>query len=253
MIDFDNAETIPDSIKTLIKRNQKFIENELIFENRKALEGHKWSGGIITKNCFVDTAVYIRELLSYEQLIGFHCTKLIEPRNIYESGLKKLCMTEYEQRVMQFLREKLQDNKLISEISYSFSKLASNGGYDNRKNMIYFLINKSLIYDYGTIDFFKYFGGEIIRQITYNMKEIVYPILRRNGVPSVVSFEFSFTELPNCRQDNLIGALIKSQVLGMKMDVEGFIERNIEPKEIIKVYSNRNITKLQNSVASELV
>ena len=73
----------------------------------------------------------------------------------------------------QFLTDKLSDKKIIEEIDRCFKEYDNNGKYEHRENMIWFLINKSLVHDSGCKYFFKYFGGEVIRRVAYPLKKCV--------------------------------------------------------------------------------
>ena len=256
MIDFDNIDTIPNSIISLLRKNRNLIRDELMLDTKRVIAGHQWDGGIVTKENYEETCACIKDILCCEKIVGFHCTKLINPNGLYDNGLKKLRPGEYEIWMKQFLKDKLPEKKLIHEIEARFAEYDDNGEYEHRKNMIWFVINKSLVYDSGCKYFFKYFGGEVIRRVAYPLKEVVFPILIENGVPTVVAFEFGFNELPDYQQYNLVNALIESQVFEKsyryynEMRAEGYITRDVKPDEIVQIYSDNDIKKLKNAVVT---
>src|SRR5690625_175257 len=212
MIDFDQVDTIPGSIISLLDNKRDLIRKELVLETKRNLEGHQWKGGNVTTDIYDESFNKITELLYNEKIIGFHCTKLINPDKIFTTGLKKLNPEEYENWIIKNLEGKLLDKKMIVKIDKCFAEYKENGDYKYRENMIWFVINKSLIYDSGCNYFFKYYGGEVIRRVVDPIKDIVYPILVRIGIPTVVAFEFKFNELAEGHQHYLIKSFIESKV-----------------------------------------
>lgn len=258
MIDFDQIDTIPSSIISLLDKQGDLIREELVLETKRALAGHQWKGGTVTTDFYVESFDKITELLYNEKILGFHCTKLINPNEILTTGLKKLNPKEYENWMKKFLKGKLRDKKTIEKIEKCFAEYDGNGEYEHRENMIWFVINKSLVYDSDCKYFFKYYGGEVIRRVAYPIKDIVFPILIQTGIPTVVAFEFRFNELPDYQQHNLVKSLIESKVFEKSykyyrnMEAEGYIERDIEPQEIIKVFQDNDVKKLKNTVANKV-
>lgn len=254
MIDFDDIDTVPSSITSLLYKKRDLIREELLLETKKSLAGHQWKGGTVTTAIYKESFDKITELLYNEKIIGFHCTKLIKPNEIFTTCLKKLNPREYENWMKQFLKEKLPNKKTIAKIDKYFAEYNGNGEYEHRENMIWFVINKSLIYDSGCKDFFKYFGGEVMRRVAYPIKDIVYPILIQSGIPTVVAFEFKFNELPNDQQHNLVKSFIESKVFEKShkyyrnMEVEGYIKRDVKPEEIVQVFQDIDVEKLKQTV-----
>ena len=258
MIDFDQIETIPSSIISLLDKNRDLIRDELVLDTKRAIAGHQWEGGTVSKDNYNKVFQKITEQLSNKKIIGFHCTKLINPDEIITTGLKRLNSKEYELRMKKFLKEKIKDKKTIREIDKCFAEYNNNGNYKHRENMIWFVINKSLVHDSGCKYFFKYYGGEVIRRAAYSIKDVVFPILIQSGIPTVVAFEFDFKELADYHQDNLIKTLIESKVFEKSykyyrdMEAEGYIERDINSQEIIQVFYDNDVKKLKNTVANKL-
>jgi|GEM_PF-1114031 len=258
MIDFDQIETIPNSIISLLDKKRDLIKEELVLDTKRALAGHQWKSGAVTTDIYDESFAQITELLYDEKIVGFHCTKLLKPNEILATGLKKLDPKEYENWMKFFLKGKLPDKKTIKKIDKCFAEYDENGEYEHRENMIWFVINKSLVYDSGCKYFFKYYGGEVIRRVAYSIKDIVFPILIQAGIPTVVAFEFMFNELPDYQQHNLVKSLIESKVFEKSykfyrnMEAEGYIERDIQPEEIIQVFQDNDVEKLKNTVANTL-
>lgn len=258
MIDFDQIETIPNSIISLLDKKRDLIREELVLDTERTLAGHQWKGGAVTTNIYDESFAKITELLYGEKIVGYHCTKLIKPNEILATGLKKLNPKGYENWVKKFLKGKLQDRNIIKKIDECFAEYNENGEYEHRENMIWFVINKSLVNDSGYKYFFKYYGGEVIGRAAYSIKDIVFPILIQAGTPTVVAFEFRFNELPDYQQHNLVKSLIESKVFEKSyknyrnMEAEGYIKRDIEPEEIIQVFQDNDVEKLKNTVANKV-
>ncbi|MBE9467082.1 MAG: hypothetical protein IMY72_02030 [Bacteroidetes bacterium] len=88
MIDFDQIDTIPSPIISLLDKKRDLIREELVLDTKRALAGHQWKGGIVTTKNYDETFEIIKEILSNEKILGFHCTKLINPNEILTTGLK---------------------------------------------------------------------------------------------------------------------------------------------------------------------
>lgn len=256
MIDFDNISTIPNSILSLIDEKREAIRGELLLESQMNLAGHKWKGGLVSIENYNESFQKILEILQNEKILAFHCTKQINPSQIYETGLNVFNSSEYEDWMKKFLNIKISDKRIIKKIDKCFKDYKELGEYEHREKMIWFVINKSLVYNPGCKYFFKYFGGEVSRRVLYPIKDVVFPILIQTGIPTVVVFEFEFNELSDYHQNNLVSSFIKSKIFDksykyyMEMGTEGYIEKNIKPQEIIQIFYDNDAKKLKNTVAN---
>lgn len=256
MIDFDNIDTIPNSIIALINKKRELIRSELLLDIKRTLAGHQWKGGTVSIENYNKLLKIVIDLLKNEKILGFHCTKHINPRELLKTGLNKLNPREYEIWMKKFLKSKLNDEKTIKEIDNCFAKFNEHNEYKHRENMIWFLINRSLVHDSGCKYFFKYYGGEVIKRLAYPIKDTVFPILIQTGIPTVVEFEFEFKELTVYHQHNLVNSLIKSKIFEKsytyynEMQTEGYVTRDIKPQDIVEVYFDSDITRLKNIVIS---
>jgi len=256
MIDFDNIDSIPNSIIALINKDRELVRNELLLDNKRILAGHQWKGGTVYTGNYNELFNTIMALLKNEKILGFHCTKQINPRELLKTGLNKLNPIEYEIWIKKFLKSRLSDEKTIIEIDNCFAKYNEHDEFKHRENMIWFVINKSLVHDSGCKYFFKYYGGEVIRRLAYPIKDTVFPILIQTGIPTVVAFEFEFKELADYHQYNLVKSLIKSKIFEKsykyynEMQAEGYVKRDIRPQEIVEVYFDSDMTRLKNTVAN---
>ena len=68
------------------------------------LAGHKWQGGLISIECFQSCCEEILSYLNDKFIIGFHCTKLINPLEIKKTGLLRLNPADYEEKMKAFLK-----------------------------------------------------------------------------------------------------------------------------------------------------
>ena len=116
MIDFDQIDTIPNSIISLLDKKRDLIREELVLDTKRTLAGHQWNGGFVATENYDETFEIIKEFLRNEKILGFHCTKLINPKEILTTGLKKLNPQEYENWMKTFLQTKLQDKQTIKKI-----------------------------------------------------------------------------------------------------------------------------------------
>jgi len=258
MIDFDNLNTIPNSILSLIIEKKELIKEELLLESEMHITGNKWKGSHVSKNNYTECFHKIKGLIQKEKILGFHCTKQTNPNELHKTGLNQFNHIDYEIWLKKFLRNKISDKRTIKEIEKCFISYKEASEYDHRENKLWFVINKSLIYESGCKYFFKYYGGETIRRIMYSFKDVVFPILIQTGIPTVVAFEFKFIELDEYHQDNLVKTFIESKTLDnsykyyTKMRAEGFIKRNIKPKEIINIFYNNDVEELKNAVVNKI-
>lgn len=257
MIDFDQSDTIPNSIISLLDKKRELIRNELILQTQRDIAGHQWDGEVVVKENYDETFEKIMELLCNEKVLGYHCTKLISPEEILKTGLKKLNPQEYKNWMKNFLITNVQDENAINIIDRFFAEYLKDDEFEHRGNMIWFYINKCLVHSSGSNDFFKYYGGEAIRRVTYPIRDVILPILIHTGTPTVVAFKFDFKELTDYHQDNIIDSLIRSKVFEKsnkyykKMESEGYVNRDIQPQEVIQLIYDNNVSKLRNILSKK--
>lgn len=254
MIDFDDINTIPKSIISVIDKNKLQIREELLKENKRALAGHKWEGGSISTECFQATCDKVLKRLDDELIIGFHCTKLINPMGIKTTGLLRLNPLEYERKFKSFFKVNLSQEH-YSLVERNFDEFNKINGYESRNNMVWFLLTKSLINNKNCHDFINYYGGETITRIQISMEDIIFPLLERTGFSTVVSFVFKFNEIHLYFRESIVRNLIKSLIRKKtdhyfeKFEAEAFLKRDIKPEEILEIYYDRDLNRLKKSVA----
>jgi hypothetical protein len=252
MVDLEKE--IPKEIQDLILKKKKYIKEEIRISNERIILGSQWTEGSFEMSCFNKTCKDLRLILNEKIFKGYHCTKLLEISAVSKNGLRVLEKTEYKKYMLSFFESKIQDHILLKKIKKCFEKFDENGCYSNRENMIWFLIVRSGIYDSGCNDFFKFFGGEAVRKILYEIKDDTYPYLEESGIPAVITFSFKFKEIASFQQDQLVKQLIYSQVFTSEdeeysgFSLEGYIKREIKPNEILQIISNPNVNELKDLV-----
>lgn len=251
MIDFENINTIPKSIISIIEENKLEIRKELLKETERDLAGHKWQGGSISIECFKSCCEEILLHLNDKLIIGFHCTKLINPLEIRKTGLLRLNPADYEEKMKAFLKANISNHRNLISVEKNFMSFKEINGYEHRENMIWFLLTKSLVHSSGCNDFLNYYGGETITRIQISEENLVFPILLRTGFPTVVSFKFKFNEIPLYQRNSIVRNFIKSLVQDKsyhyyeKFEAEAHLKRDIKPEEILEIYCDKNLKRLK--------
>jgi hypothetical protein len=251
MIDFDVQETIPRNTVDLLSNHKDDLKREIRLQTERNSQGHKWYGQKIEMHSYDFCTSEIKRLLINQEIQVYQCTKLLDPYEVLVTGLKPIDRKKYRKGLMVFFYSKIEDHDLLNQIENCFDEAEKDDdSYSKMENKISFLINKSLIKSSGCREFFQYYGGEAIRTILYGLKEKIYPLLMKNGIPCIVSFSVKFHELEIGQQCDLIKELIHSQVFDFQdkeyrsMGCEGSIKKIVEPKDIIKVISNKDFRKL---------
>lgn len=252
MIDFDNFNSLPIEVIDLLNNNKISIQHERSQYAERCIAGSLWEFEEVKTEVFDQCKKEILSILEKYDIIGYHCTRLLNPNEIYNSGLKLLDPKEYVLRIKSLLIPKIKSKILKNNIIDILNKSLSSGFFNNREKMIWFLINKKLIHS-SCDDFLQFWGGESLWNLMSPKRE-VYDILETLGTPSVIKVKVGFNDIASFQKSTLVMELIDEYCYPIdhkfyrKMRCEGFVKCDITKDKILEIVSKDNIEVLKRTI-----
>ncbi len=239
MIDFENEKTWPSDICDLIFSNVDIIKKEKDAKEKHNLRECNHLCSIETPILSSTLNILERTLSKYE-IKATHCTKLIDFDSILYGGLKLLTKETILTEILRTLSPLLPP-KDISEIINLFDNYENDKGFENRQNMIWFVLTEDFSNDIGCQDLFKYYGGEVTRRILYSKKDKYYPLLEKLGKPCIVQCKipikkvapFQLSNIANELVDYGINKIINNSIVYIKAECN--IQSTVIPSDIIAI------------------
>lgn len=200
---------------------------------------------------YQDIVYRLEELLNPHNIIGYHCTKLVdfEIDNIKKGGMKILSKNLVQSRLNSAYEHgyllKDEYNYLINSPEINMILHNKNG---LRTGKIYFSANRSTLKNdiEGLYRFFHLWGGEGIYW-GHQKDRIIIDTLKRIGTPCIVKCSISAKDIEHY-YSSLAERFLSNFIAG---DIENpeptavfemYVERNLEPLEIIEVIELQNPT-----------
>lgn len=240
IIDFDNFNTWPKEIKLLLKDKSKAIFEEKEKE-MKSFEDGSYIENPVNIETYNEVKNTLESIIIKEDTIGYHCTRITSSNNIQKTGLKKLILTEYKQIVLNELEKMGLKTTKLEEIDLAFQNFINQRKNSNRDNMVWFTLNRSMIFSHGCSYLFKYFGGEVSRRALQDIEKESLVYLSKIGTPAVVEIQISIKDLQGYQKSDLCESLINYGIYHFvkntkySMECEGMIKKDVTYSQIRKI------------------
>lgn len=242
MIDLANIETWPPRILVILKERANDLKAEKVKERRKLCDGSYLTWKAPWCPLFDSTVEEVRSLIINREIRAFHCTRLVNWDDIRKYGLRTLNPEFITELVVKEFSKMRLNRDLLESIQLSFKEFKREKGFNNRQNMLWFVLTKKMTEESGCYELFKYFGGEVTRRVLEKFADRVFPILASIGKPSVVECQIKIIEGADYQIDNLVKEIIK---YGIKRNsdnrdylpfAEMYIQSNVKVKNILNIW-----------------
>jgi hypothetical protein len=226
----DQIQTWPQNILDLIQRNEIYLKEFLSYEKKKRQEKDfkkriKLSPNK-NKELWDSTLNEISEELKGQNIVGIHCTKLMdyEITEVQEVGLLPLNKEHAIKRVEKLYRKGFISKKLKDEITNK-SELEDS----NRVGAVYvFHDTKTLKNEYGLRKLFCFWGGEAIFQYLKNPKPLFFL-----GIPCIVVVSINSNDIDlSCFAETMLCIYFKNGY--KRLSMESAIDRKLKVLEVIQ-------------------
>ena len=94
----------------------------------------------------------------------------------------------------------------------------------------------------GCEEFFKFFGGEVTRRAVWPVKDIVYPILEKIGIPTVIECGLNISDAMDFQVINICKEMINYGIHkfvfknAYSLKCEMCVKHDVIPDDIIKIW-----------------
>lgn len=245
MIDFDDPNTVPESVTSLIYEYFERYVDEIL----KKISGESLSD--IAIRCAIEEyaapfkathevmKLYrnVHEELSVHKVICFHATRLLHPEKLLESGLRMNNITEVLGRLSDNLSELGYSSDTIGKIQQLVRK-QYNVTYRDIPRLCFFA-PYSMIEQGGYDKFCTNLGGELVQRATEEKYPEILKHLSEIGESMVVEFRLEFDKF--LIWDTVIYRMIRwlfsKQFLNYSytLEVDSLCRVNIPPEDIIRL------------------
>ena len=235
---------IVDDQKTWPKDIIKQLEKDSVIQ---LLKSNNFYSNIKDESDICDIVADVKKYASSVGVAVYHCTKQLPERPYKTIGLRILNIERHHSDFLDYICERPEvDKSCFDRIKKALEEWNDREQRYRREDMIYFCIERNLVLDYGTKDFFDYYGGEAIYMPFYNEgMEDIKRILASIGEPVVVEAHLSVSDLETYGQtygENRFGqSVIECFAESINPDfciqgLEGYYKKDIPPDKIIEVY-----------------
>ena len=180
-------------------------------------------------------------------LTAYHCTKQLPERPFAATGLRVLNFGEHHDEIKNLLR----NHRLVTPAL--FDKLTNNLDFWKknhtgiRENMLWFCVDRSLVFNEGTTSFFKFFGGEAVYFAMMDDSELG-PILQRLGEPVVVEARIASRDLTVFQDFAFARSLVSHFAASVNPEFkienrEGFLSKGVKPIDVVAVHPYKNFVQ----------
>ena len=249
MIDLSNENTWPKEILEMLRDRVAQTREEKKAELAAHLDGSYLFNPPQTP-VYNQTQNQLELLLREHKVRAFHCTKLANFNEVYQSGLVVLRPEFIKRIVLTELRKKGLNSALIRKAEEAFDRFLSRKDFDSRGGMVWFVLTEKMTDDYGCEDFFRYFGGEVTRRALEDLKDKIFPVLEEIGVPAVVECSIPIAYGADHQLSNMAKEFIKygeEKFLDGRhydMQCEMKIEYIVDSTKILSIWEKNVVCKV---------
>lgn len=244
MLILDDPTTWPSEIRSRLQNS----------EIAKVVMQHRYIDDLL-KHVEIRKAVCeIEQCVENSSLTAFHCTKQLEDRPFSDSGLRVLQFTEHHARFLDYVRSR----KLLPESTYKRLEMGleewCKEHTGRREGMLWVCVDRSLVFHYGALPFFDYFGGEAI-YFPFREDQEIGTFLKKLGTPVVVEVRISSKESTVFKENAFARTLFSHYAHSLNPrfyveSIEGYLTKEIGPMDIIAVHSYESfVAQFRSSAA----
>jgi hypothetical protein len=185
----------------------------------------------------------IDSVIASVPLSAYHCTKQLTERPYSTTGLRILNFDQHHSEVLELLRNHENVSpSLFKKIDCRLLQWRKNHT-GSREKMLWFCVDRNLVFDSGTESFFKYFGGEAIYFPFMDDPEIG-PLLESIGEPVVVEVRIRSGDIRVYHQFAFARTLAShfANKVNAKFFIEGRegnLSKGVEAHDIIHVHPHK--------------
>jgi hypothetical protein len=241
MLILDDPSTWPDHL------NARLNQSNVI----KLIQQNKWMDELVRHVLLRTILEEIEDYVAANPLAVYHCTKQLSERPYSVSGLRVLNFEEHHNDIRDQLRNhELVTPSLFQKIDKGLTDWEKNHT-GTREKMLWFCVDRQLVFDQGTESFFKYFGGEAVYFPFMDDPEVAQ-LLEQLGEPVVVEAQISSRDLKVFQEFAFARTLVSYFAKSVNDEFmiegrEGFLSRGVEPSDIVVVYAHDEFVKTYRS------
>ena len=241
MIELDQVDTWPVQILKILENKAYYIKDEKEREEQSLCDGSYILNPVYCR-VYDESVEDLKNILIKHKIRGYHCTKIINWNGIQRKGLTVLRPQEFQSTLIDELKSIGIDRVILEKIKDSFATFEKNRSCVGREGLLWFVLTKELIEYKGCEEFFKFFGGEVTRRAAWPVKDIVYPILQKIGIPTVIECSLNISDSMDFQVINICKEMINYGIQkfvfknGYSLQCEMCVKHDIIPNDIIKIW-----------------
>lgn len=207
MIELDQVDTWPAQILKIIENRAFYIKDEKEREEQSLCDGSYILNPVYCR-VYDESVEDLKNILINHKIRGYHCTKIINWNDIQRKGLTVLRPQEFQSTLIDELKSIGIDRVTLEKVKDSFATFEKNGFFVGREGLLWFVLTKELTEYIGCEEFFKFFGGEVTRRAVWPVKDTVYPILQKIGIPTVIECRLNISDAMDFQVTNICKEMI---------------------------------------------
>jgi hypothetical protein len=241
MIELDQVNTWPVQILKILENRASFIKDEREREEQSLCDGSYILNPVYC-HVYDETVEELKNILLKHKIRGYHCTKVINWNDIQRKGLTVLRLQEFQITLIDELKNIGIDRVIIEKIKDSFVTFEKNKSFVGREGLLWFVLTKELTEYIGCEEFFKFYGGEVTRRAVWPVKDIVYPILQKIGIPTVIECSLNISDAMDFQVINICKEMINYGVQKFifkndySLQCEMCVKHDVLSNDIIKIW-----------------
>ncbi|WP_137761193.1 hypothetical protein [Pontibacter sp. SGAir0037] len=192
MIVLEDMETWPIEAFAPVLQYADQIRTEKELQRCYTLEGKSWLAGMDCSryDALLET---LPERLKEHSIKVYHCTRVTDPKAVWNTGLCPAEIEEAKARVISALSQYLGPGE-EQEIERLYDLSARRGASMERGRPLCFYTTFEQTTRYDCRTYFDYFGGSLAREALEAKRYKYYPLLRKVGIPCLVACRVKLTD-----------------------------------------------------------
>jgi hypothetical protein len=245
MIKLEDRSTWPQEIFDCITPNIYRISTERELEQAKNLAGKSWLAAIPDSRYMI-TRQQLAVLLRGYSIKAYHCTRLLDPEKILQTGLVPLSQQNMTAGLSDALSDFIApaDRLKMEEEVQSYMK---SGAFESQQGLLWFYLTEEQTQQYDCQDLLEYYGGRTIRAALQKKRYKFYPLLKRIGTPAVIPCRVQIADGTESQVEEL-ARLILDHILDEAEDRatrpvmgELSINKPVLPKDILETVAQLHL------------